>query len=191
MRNSLKWSLIAISFASLAALWLDPDDKGGTATLVAARVPASPAPAPSNDPYANWHDAAATPAADAPPSLPPLPSALPDRDADAGRRDIFAPVMPPPPSPAPPAPPAPPTPPPPPPAPPPMNWRASGSMVTPAGEHIVWLAKGNDEIMVKPGTRLDDGYVVQIVDAEKVVLLYPPIGTTAQIPLPRSQSGSP
>lgn len=64
-------------------------------------------------------------------------------------------------------------------------------MVTPSGERVTWLAKGNDEITVKAGTRLDDGYVVQSVDEDNVILLYPPIGTTARIALPRGQSGIP
>ena len=72
-----------------------------------------------------------------------------------------------------------------------MNWRALGSMLTPAGERIVWLAKGSDEITVKPGAQLDDGYVVQSVDENQVVLLYPSIGTTARIQLPHDQSGAP
>jgi hypothetical protein len=192
MRKSLKWSLVVTSLASVAALWLDPDAKGGgAATIVDASAPGSPAPAPSNGPYANWRGAAAAPAPDASAPLPSLASTLPDRDTEAGRRDIFAPVTPPAPPPPPPPPPAPPPPPPPPPAPPAMNWRALGSMVTPAGERIVWLAKGNDEITVKPGAQLDDGYVVQSVDADKVVLSYPSIGTTATLSLPHGPSGSP
>ena len=72
-----------------------------------------------------------------------------------------------------------------------MNWRALGSMVTPDGRRIVWLAKGNDEITVTPGTKLDDGYLVQSVNEESVMLLYPPIGTIARITLPHAQAGSP
>lgn len=72
-----------------------------------------------------------------------------------------------------------------------MNWRALGSMVTPAGDHMVWLAKGNDEIAVTPGAQLDDGYVVQSIDADEVVLVYPSLGATTRLALPRSQSGSP
>jgi hypothetical protein len=64
-------------------------------------------------------------------------------------------------------------------------------MVTPAGERIVWLAKGNDEITVKPGTQLEDGYVVQSIDAEGVVLAYPSLGTSVKLSLPHGQSGSP
>lgn len=189
MRGTLKWSLVATGFASVAALWLDPGDKGGATSVVDARVSASPA-SPS-DPYANWNNPAPAPAAGGSAPLSPLPSVLPDRDAEAGQRDIFTPVTPPPPPPPPPSPAPPPPPPPPPPVPPPMNWRALGSMVTPAGERIVWLAKGNNEITVKPGAQLDDGYVVQTLDEDKVVLLYPPIGTTAKLSLPHGPSGSP
>jgi len=72
-----------------------------------------------------------------------------------------------------------------------MNWRALGAMQTPEGEHIVWLGKANQEITVKPGMQLDDGYVVQSVDQNKVVLIYPSIGTTSIIQLPHDQSGIP
>lgn len=189
MRSSLKWSLVASGFASVAVLWLDPGGNGRTPTVVDARVPGPPVP--TGDPYANWRASAPAPTADSSAPLPPLPSTLPERDADAGYRDIFAPVSPPPPPPPAPSPPAPQPPPPPPPSPPAMNWRALGSMVTPAGERVVWLAKGNDEITVKPGTQLDDGYVVQRVDADGVVLLYPSLGTTIRLSLPLSQAGSP
>jgi hypothetical protein len=189
MRNGLKWSLVATGIASVAALWLDPGDKGSGTVVVDARTPAPSGTAPGPDPYSAWRPAA--PSSDASAPLPALPSVLPERDVAAGQRDIFAPVPPPPP-PSPPPPPAPPPPPPPPPPmAPPMNWRALGSMLTPGGERIVWLAKGSDEITVKPGTQLDDGYVVQSVDKDKVVLLYPSIGTTATIQLPHEQSGNP
>ena len=176
MRRSLIWTLAASGIASAVAVWLEPGDKASSG-VIAARASAgpdsgaTPAAANSSDRYANWRDATAAPAPGASGVGAPLPSALPDRDVEAGRRDIFTPVTPPPP--------------------PPMNWRALGSMVTPAGERIVWLARGNDEITVKPGAVLDDGYVVQSIDKETVVLLYPPIGTTARISLPHAQAGSP
>jgi hypothetical protein len=191
MRSSLKWSLVATGIASLAALWLEPGDKGGTTTVVDARVPNPSGNAPAADPYGAWRAGAPRAMTDA--SAPPtaLPSVLPERDMQAGQRDIFTPVTPPPPPPPPPPPAPPPPPPPPPPTPPPMNWRALGSMLTPTGERVVWLSKGSDEITVKPGMQLDDGYVVQSVDENQVVLLYPSIGTTARIQLPHDQSGTP
>jgi hypothetical protein len=186
MRSSLKWTLVATSIASLAAVWLEPGGQGEVPGVVGARVPP-----PSSDPYGNWRTAAAGTAPEAAAASAPLPSRLPDRDMEAGRLDIFTPVTPPPP-PAPPAPPpAPPPPPPPPPAPPQMNWRALGSMVTPEGQRLVWLAKGNDELTVKPGTTLDDGYVVQSIDDQSVTLLYPAIGTVTRIELPHGQPGNP
>jgi hypothetical protein len=191
MRSSLKWTLVATGVATAIALWLEPGDRGAAKTVVDARVPTPSGATPSSDPSSNWRDAVATASAGASVATAPLPSALPDRDIEAGQRDIFTPVTPPPPPAPPPPPPAPPPPPPPPPAPPQMNWRALGSMMTPDGQRIVWLAKGNDEITVTPGTKLDDGYIVQSIDAESVVLLYPPIGTIARIALPHAQAGSP
>jgi hypothetical protein len=184
MRNSLKWTLAVTGITSLIALWLEPGGTGAVQGVVDARVPP-----PSSDPYGSWRTAAATATPEA--ASGPLPSRLPDRDLEAGRRDIFTPVtaLPPPPPPSPPA--APPPPPAPPPSPPQMNWRALGSMVTPDGQRLVWLAKGSDEITVKPGTTLDDGYVVQSIDDHAVVLLYPPLGTTARLGLPQAQAGNP
>jgi hypothetical protein len=186
MRSSLKWTLAATGVASLVAIWLEPGGQGEVPGVVNARVPQ-----PFADPYGNWRTAAVSAVQHAVAASAPLPSRLPDRDVEAGQRDIFTPVTPPPPPAPPPPPSAPPPPPPPPPSPPQMNWRALGSMVTPDGQHLVWLAKGNDELTVKPGTTLDDGYVVQSIDDKAVVLLYPPMGTTARIPLPHGQPGNP
>jgi hypothetical protein len=187
MRSSLKWTLAVTGITSLIALWLEPAGPGTVAGVVDARVPSSA------DPYGNWRAAAATAAPDAATlaASAPLPSRLPDRDLEAGQRDIFTPVTAPPPPPPPAPPPARPPPPAPPPSPPQMNWRALGSMVTPEGQRLVWLAKGSDEITVKPGTTLDDGYVVQSIDDQAVVLLYPSIGTTIRLDLPHAQAENP
>lgn len=183
MRSSLKWTFAVTGISSLVALWLEPAGPSVVPSVVAARVPSSA------EPYNNWRAAAATAAPDA--AAAPLPSRLPDRDLEAGRRDIFTPVT----APPPPLPPAPPPVSPPPPAPQPsppqMNWRALGSMVTPESQRLVWLAKGSDEITVKVGTMLDDGYVVQSIDDQAVVLLYPSIGTTVRLDLPHAQAGNP
>jgi hypothetical protein len=66
-----------------------------------------------------------------------------------------------------------------------MNWRALGSMVAPDGARLVWLTRGAEEITVTAGMQLDDGYVVQGVAAEEIVLAYPPLGATVHLPLPR------
>lgn len=187
MRSSLKWTLAATGVASLVAVWLEPGGPGEVPGVVGAR-----ASSPSSDPYGSWRTAAVATVLDAAAvASAPLPTRLSDRDVEAGQRDIFTPVTPPPPPGPPPSPPAPPPPPPPPPSPPQMNWRALGSMVTPDGQHLVWLAKGKDEQTVKPGTTLDDGYVVQSVDDKAVVLLYPSLGTTTTILLPHGQPGNP
>ena len=193
MRRSLVWSLAATGIASLAAIWLSPQE--GTPTVEAAPHPAPSSNSTPTDPYANWKDATSATNATVPSASPqthaPLPKELPERDIEAGGRDIFTPVQPPaPPAPPPPPPPSPPPPPPPPQA-PPMNWRALGSMVTPAGERLIWLSKGNDELTVKLGTRLDDGFVVQGMDQDAVTLLYPALGTTYRVALPRAQAPSP
>jgi hypothetical protein len=72
-----------------------------------------------------------------------------------------------------------------------MNWRAVGAMVTPQGERLVWLSNGGEEQAVKPGMRLADGYVVERIDADAVVLSHPLAGTTSRIALPRDAAASP
>ena len=72
-----------------------------------------------------------------------------------------------------------------------MNWRAVGSMVTPQGEHLVWLSNGGEEQAVKPGTRLADGYVVERIEPDAVVLSHPLAGTTSRIALPRGAGTGP
>jgi hypothetical protein len=114
--------------------------------------------------------------------LPPQLEAL---QIEAARRDIFVPVEPPAPKVVPPAP-APVAPPPPPPTPmaPPMSWRYLGAMVTPAGQRLVMLAKGDTNVTIQAGTQLDEGYVVEAIGADAVRLVYPPLGTVVDLPIP-------
>jgi hypothetical protein len=60
-----------------------------------------------------------------------------------------------------------------------------GSMTTPAGERLVMLSRANDNgVVVQPGTRLDDGYVVEGIGGDAIRLSYPPLGTVVDLPLP-------
>ena len=69
-------------------------------------------------------------------------------------------------------------------------FRLDGDAGRPAPQ--VWWAMGvNEEVTVKPGTTLDDGYVVQSIDDHVVVLVYPSLGATARLPLPQSQPANP
>lgn len=64
--------------------------------------------------------------------------------------------------------------PPPPPQPPPMTYRFAGRFVQ-DGKSQIFLSQGDTPIAVKPGTRLDGGYVVESITADAVALLYPPL----------------
>lgn len=170
MRPMLRWGLGATLVASAGALWVG--DK--SARVIAAVERTTPPDARPHAPESADPRAAAE-----------LPAALPATTLEIARRDVFVPVEPPPPPP----PPAPkpfvgPPLPPPPPAPPPMNWRYFGSMTTPAGERLVMLARGEQSALVQPGTRLDDGYVVQAISPEVVRLTYPSLGSVVDLPLP-------
>ena len=65
-----------------------------------------------------------------------------------------------------------------------MTVRYLGTMTTPAGDRLVMLARGDTTVPVQPGTRLDEGYVVETISADAVRLVYPPLGTTVDIPIP-------
>lgn len=122
------------------------------------------------------------------PVLARLPSELQVVDSEPARRDVFAPVevvQKKPPRPVAVVMEAPPPPPPPPaPSAPPANYRFLGRMVTPSGETLVYLASGVQVIAVRVGERLDSGYVVESVNSDNVLLVYPPLGAKVAIPLP-------
>ena len=65
-----------------------------------------------------------------------------------------------------------------------MTWRYLGAMVTPAGERLVMLARGETSLGIQAGTRLEEGYVVESIGAEAIRLAYPPSGTVVDIPIP-------
>jgi hypothetical protein len=57
-------------------------------------------------------------------------------------------------------------------------------MVTPSGERLVMLARGDTSLTIQVGTRLDEGYVVESIGTGAVHLVYPPLGTGIDIPIP-------
>lgn len=65
-----------------------------------------------------------------------------------------------------------------------MQWRYLGTMVTPAGQRLVMLARGDTVVTVQPGASLDDGYVVEAVGSDAIRVTYPPLGTVVDIPIP-------
>jgi hypothetical protein len=67
------------------------------------------------------------------------------------------------------------------PAPPPMPYRVAGQVVQAGAAHVV-LTAGDRVLTVRAGERLDDGYVVESINAEGVTLLYEPLGVRQQLP---------
>jgi len=61
-------------------------------------------------------------------------------------------------------------------------------MVTPQGERLVWLSKGSEEQSAKAGMRLSDGYVVERIDPDAVILSFPATGTSSRLPLSSGQA---
>jgi hypothetical protein len=64
---------------------------------------------------------------------------------------------------------------------PPMPYRVAGRVVHEGAAHVV-LAVGDRVLTVRAGEKLDDGYVVESIDAEGVTLLYEPLGVRQQLP---------
>lgn len=65
-----------------------------------------------------------------------------------------------------------------------VDYRYLGQMIGPAGQRLIYLAKGEQLIPVQVGTRLDDGFVVEAMEANGLKLHYPPSGSRALIPMP-------
>ena len=65
-----------------------------------------------------------------------------------------------------------------------MNYRYLGQMIDPGGRIWHYLARAEASFAIEAGTRLDDGYVVQAIDAAGVRLHFPAMDVYAVIPLP-------
>lgn len=65
-----------------------------------------------------------------------------------------------------------------------ISVRYLGIMLTPSGERLVMLARGDSSVTIQAGTRLDEGYVVESIDTTAVHLVYPPLGTHVDISIP-------
>lgn len=65
-----------------------------------------------------------------------------------------------------------------------LNLRFLGRMVTPAGEQLLYLARGDAAVVVGVGDRLDEGYVVESLGAEGVTLVYPELSAKVVVPIP-------
>jgi len=178
MSTPLKWGLAGTALATMASLLWPTHD------LVAVQ-----------DREGKTIDAAAPTRQVA--SVPPVPDVragglvrlepLIERNAASapGAFDPFVGVVPPPPPAQPPVAPvltivAPP------PAPPPQDYRFLGRVTGPDGVEQVLLGHGDAAVPVKAGTVLDNGYVVESLTLEAIILSYPPLGTKTTVPIPKS-----
>lgn len=174
MRRSLMWTLAATAALSAAALW-----NSDVPRIVAAVEPRLREHAQALDlPMSSVQQGL--------PALPPLPVELVALPLEPARRDVFIPVA----APAPSAPaaitaaPLPPAPPPTVAQAPSINLRFLGTMLDPEGKRLVYLARGDAAVLVGAGDRLDEGYVVESLTPDSVVLVYPPLNTRATITIP-------
>lgn len=185
MRAVLRWSLAGTVALSIAALlWPKPK---ATVVQAAQRRQVD---------VANSAGGALAAVSTAAASLPVV---LADWQIEVARRDPFAPYVPPVPTPpavktlaapaiavAPPPAPAQALP-----VAPGLNLRYLGAMVTPEGQRLVLLARGDVAVPVEVGMRLDEGYVVQGLFANTVRLVYPALGTTVDVPIPETGERKP
>ena len=175
LRPGLRWALaVSVAASGAALLWpgreaavlesVRTSERAAGLDELATMRPPSHAPGP-----ASTDDRAR-----------PLPRELPVAQIDAARFDPFVGVVPPPPPP----PPVVAAPPPPPPQAPAPSYRFMGRMSGPDGAEVVYLMRGDSPVAVQPGTRLDDGYVVEAITKDAVRLLYPSMDARASIPIP-------
>ena len=172
MRKGLTWSLLTTLVLSGLALWM----------------PSKPAMVAAIEPRLHeGEQARAELMSRQPPvaavGLEPLPVALPSLELEPALRDIFMAVPVAPAAPVVKAPPAPP-------APvavvvapqaPAVQWRFLGRMQSPDGKTLVYLGRGENAITVAAGDKLDDGYMVEAIQKDAVVLLFPSLDQRARI----------
>lgn len=160
MRRGLGLALVAAGVLSAVTIWT-----GDKAPSLIAAVE------PQMREHARPLDALATSASAERDRPPPLPARLDALVLRPTTRDLFAPKVSTVPTPvAPPVSASPAAAPPPAPQPLPMNLRFMGSMVDPTGKRLVYLARGDTAVLVGAGDRLDEGYVVESLRRDAVVL---------------------
>lgn len=72
-----------------------------------------------------------------------------------------------------------------PPSPPPQDFRFLGRVTDPDGIDQVLLSRGDTAVPIKVGTVLDNGYVVESIAADVIILTYPPLGIKTSLPVPK------
>ena len=181
LRAPVKWALIGTLLATVVSLFLP--QRG----LVSAWESDAAVPASSS---LGSRAVRGSPAAVAR-TQPPLASASragePPLVTSGATFDPFIGVVIPPPSVPPPA--AQPVVTPMPPAPPAQEYRFLGRITSPDGSEQFLLSRGDASAAVTTGTVLDNGYVVESISQDAVVLVYPPLGSKVSIPIGTNPSG--
>jgi hypothetical protein len=59
-------------------------------------------------------------------------------------------------------------------------------MRTPDGRQLLYLARGDNAIAVAVGDKLDEGYMVESIATDSVVLVYPPLDRRVSVPIPKA-----
>ena len=77
------------------------------------------------------------------------------------------------------------------PVPPVLKYRFLGSFTDPNGNRIVYLSRGDKDVRVAVGTQLEEGYIVESIDAEGVRLLFPPLDARTTIAIPNASEPRP
>lgn len=169
MRRELVWALAATALLSAWAL-LNPGARPASSGVVAP-VERTPGPSTTRLIAASSSTAGQTPYAQG--TQTSLPATWPAPNMEAAPRSPFASPVPPAPKPVASASVALAPPPPPPPPPPQVAYRFWGSLTTPAGERVLYVARDDNAqpIAIHVGTRLDGGFEVEQVTAGAIVLL--------------------
>lgn len=189
MRPALRWVLLLTLGLSALALWWPERGSPGLVRAIQR------SPSIEESPPVSPAQSRAAPGLPLPTTIPPLRVAPAQRDifaaalATAGPtgaavRAAAASVQP---APAPPmpTPAALPSPPAASPAPAPaLRVRYLGSMLTPMGEHLILLARGDDAFIARVGLKVEGGYAVQSVDPAAVRIVHEASGAAIDIPIP-------
>ncbi len=175
LRSPLKWGLGAAVFATLAALlWPAPSVVGVTTGHDVARPSSTSSAAEAHT------DRAPTELAQS----PPLTEAAAASTSSVSVFDPFAGVAVTPLAPLPPMVSPAPVVPPPPPSPPTQDYRYLGRMTGPDGSQQILLGRGETLVSITKGTVLDNGFVVEAISTDAVVLTYPTLGFRTSISIP-------
>lgn len=67
-----------------------------------------------------------------------------------------------------------------------MTLRYLGSMRTPEGQQLVYLARGDNAVAVAVGDKLDEGYFVEAIATDSVVLVHPQFDKRVTVPIPQA-----